>query len=116
MQLYFTITASTFNTEITGLRISVLSNSIKNICYMATVYSILMFGRTNCTLKLALILTCIGVKVVTLPPLTNTLFSIHPPLLYLSFMISIFSALWKKRPLAYTAAYVSFLAMFLGGL
>lgn len=93
MQLYLIITTTPLNAEITGLRISALSNSIKNICYMATAYGLLLFGRTNCTLRIAVIFSSIGFKVVTLPALTNTLFSIHPPLLYLSFIISIFSVM-----------------------
>lgn len=116
MQLYTIITVLTLNGEITGIRISALSNSIKNLCYMAAICSLVLLGRINCVLKTALIVTCVGIKAVTLPPLTNTLFSIHPPLLYLSFTAAILSALWKDRPLAYAAAYISFLAMLLGGL
>ena len=103
------------NFNIAELRISALSNSLKNIIYTLLIALIVAKSNKPKTTAIAVFITMLPFKASLLPALTNTMFSIHPPLLYLSIVVTI-AALGRRLRWLYTGStIVFFVSMFLGG-
>lgn len=115
MVSYLCLPVLLYNESVEGARISVLSNSIKNIAYFISILGLAFYTRSGAINKWPLIATAVGYKTNLLPALTNTLFSIHPPLLYVSTALLLFSLCGQgpKRSMAVVSIFL--LSIFLGG-
>jgi hypothetical protein len=85
MLIYLLLEPQIFNDDTLAFKIGCLANPIKNSIYTAVLVVIVLSARLRLYARLGLlaaILNVLGAHTV-LPALTNTLFTIHPPLLYI---------------------------------
>jgi hypothetical protein len=117
MVVAFFIETNVSNSSPLSHKIGCLANPIKNSLFTLSLIISIVGSRPR-SLRLSLpvmcSLTAIGSHTV-LPALTNTFFTIHPPMLYVFTALTIFSILHRKRRavLLYAAAWA--VSIFMGG-
>lgn len=103
------------NYSLLGTKINCLASSFKNVVFFLSLYAVLLATRLSVGLGLPVIIGCVHYKDSVIPALSNTIFSIHPPLLYaavLSLTIRLTLSVSKR---ASVCAVYMLVSMFLGG-
>lgn len=100
-----------------AFKIGCLANPLKNSIYTTALISLVAGGRLRSYARIGLSvasLNMLGVHSI-LPALTNTLFTIHPPLLYVctALVVAGLSSLGRRRILVYSAFWA--LSICMGG-
>ena len=105
------------NSCLHSAKVGLLSDPAKNSLYIVLTYFISSLSRRKPGVQLycLLIVTCLSASIRWVPALTNTMFLIHPVLLYFSFSLFLNSSLVGKGGARSVLALLVLLAMFLGG-
>jgi hypothetical protein len=96
-------------------RTGLLANPTKNTLYTAAVTAATLRGVRSTHLAALLPLASIVGSHPVIPALTNTLFSVHPPLLYVSAALTIASIALRTRRLTLYYSLLWGLSIALGG-
>ena len=91
MVVYLLLEYCTNNISALYIKISCLSNNSKNVMYLYVIWRLTGINRYFNFLHLAAVLIFLPEGCTVIPALTNTLFTIHPPLLYLTGIFTIYS-------------------------
>lgn len=108
---------SLFNQSPLSCKIGYLANPLKNSIFTSAVLLAVASGRSRlraAALAPLVLLSLLGSH-SAIPALTNTLFTIHPPLLYLYTGLTIRAVLFSERRLALAYLFLWAVSMFLGG-
>lgn len=117
MGLYLFLEFLLNNQSVLGRKISALSHPVRNTIFL--VFLVLLVSqhltRQKYYLKILFVLSTLGGKDILTPALSNSLFTIHPPLLYITVILAIVGCIRRERkPSVWPLAGLAF-SMILGG-
>ena len=104
------------NAEVIALRINSLSNNVKNMMFTLLIFMLCSGQRLGYWYKWLPVCCCVGISNTPLPALTNTLFTLHPPMLYASIGLCITYVTVRSNKASVYPISVLFCSIFLGGL
>lgn len=103
------------NASVTATRIASLSNATKNIYLLIAVFFLTAFARVNSSYGYYVLICYIIPVDDIIPALTNTLFTVHPLLLYYAAFSTLISVSLLRGIRMFVAPILLFTAMVLGG-